>query len=346
MLSIQYHGAFSLESNSDWADNPYNAANGGPLATPRELFTNPEAIELFKRRLRYIVGRWGYATNVMTWELWNEVDLVEQPAPSDLLEWHRDMARELRALDPYDRLISTSTSLGDALTPSAPFNALWELEEIDYTQSHYYSFGGAPADFTQLFPRITRRLLRYEKPVFISEAGVDFRGPAETIENDPDADGFHDILWAAVFSEALGSGMSWWWDNVVDPTNLYFHFGPLAAFVRGVDFPGQNFVATSTDLTAPDGRPLRAFQLRGDSVVLVWLKNRQHQWTSPDPAPIDGATLSLDGLADGAWQATWFDTRSPAAMSTPTNVVGGHLTLEVPNFARDTALRLSVADQP
>jgi hypothetical protein len=344
MLSIQNHGAFSLTSNSEWVDNPYNAANGGPLATPRELFTNAEARELFKRRLRYIVGRWGYAVNVMSWELWNEVDLAEQPTPAELLEWHREMAGELRALDPYDRLISTSTSLADALTPGAAFNALWDLDEIDYTQAHYYSFGGAPADFTQLFPRITRRLLRHGKPAFISEAGVDFRGPAETLEHDPDGDGFHDILWSAVFAEALGSGMSWWWDNVVDPTNLYFHFGPLAAFVRDVDFPGQNFVAATTDLAATDGRPLRAFQLRGDSIVLVWLKNRQHQWTSPDPEPIGGVILSLDGFTDGVWQTQWFDTRSSLTNTGVTIAYEGQVTVEVPTFSRDVALRLSATE--
>lgn len=341
MLSIQNHGAFSLTSNSEWADNPYNAANGGPLARPRDFFTSAEARELFKRRLRYIVGRWGYATNIMTWELWNEVDLADQPSAAELLEWHREMAAELRALDPYDRLISTSTSLTDALTPGAAFGALWELDDIDYTQAHYYSFGGNPADFTQIFPRLARRLLRSGKPAFISEAGVDFQGPAETLRFDPDADGFHDILWSAVFAEAFGIGMSWWWDNVVNPEDLYFHFGPIASFVRGVDFAGEGFAVASTDAMAPDGRPLRAFQLRGATTALVWIKNRRHQWTSPDPAPIEDATLTLGGFQEGTWTATWLDTRSgETAMTTVSVAADGQLTVGVPAFSRDTALRL------
>lgn len=344
MLSIQSHGAFSFTNNSVWEDNPYNVANGGPLAAPREFFTNTEARELFKRRLRYIVGRWGYAANVMTWELWNEVDLVDQPTPEALLEWHREMAAELRQLDPYDRLISTSTSLGEALTPGTASSALWELDDIDYTQAHYYSFDGNPADFPQIFSRISRRLLRYEKPTFVSEAGVDFRGPAETIANDPGGDGFHDILWAGVFTEGLGTGMSWWWDNVVDPLDLYFHFWPLAAFIRDVDFAGENFVVATTDITAPDGRTLRAFQMRGDSTTLVWIKNRKHQWTSPDAAPVEGATLVLDGF-EGLWQPTWFETRSPT--TTDVSAVAardGQLTITLPTFSRDIALRLSSLD--
>ncbi len=342
MLSIQSHGEFSLTNNSVWVDSAYNVANGGPLERPRDLFTDEEARQLFKRRLRYIVGRWGYAPNVMTWELWNEVDLVDQPAHPAVADWHVEMATELHQLDPYDRLISTSTSLSDALTPGSASNALWELDVIDYAQAHYYSFDGNPADFTQIFPRLTRRLARYGKPAFISEAGVDFQGPAETVEFDPDADGFHDILWSAVFAEAPGSGMSWWWDNVVDPQNLYFHFGPLAAFVNGIDFPGEGFVSSTSDFTAPDARPLRAFQLRGETTALIWIKNRRHQWTDPDAVPVENATLTFDGFAAGAWQATWFDTRA-SETTTTSAVVGtdGRLSLDVPAFSRDIALKLA-----
>jgi hypothetical protein len=340
MLSIQNHGAFSLTNNSEWVDSPYNAANGGPLATPKELFTDAEAIRLFKQRLRYIVGRWGYASNIMTWELWNEVDLVEQPGGTAVADWHAQMAAELRALDPYDRLISTSTSLGDALAPGSPFGVLWELDNIDYTQSHFYSFGGIGADFTQIFPRIGRRLLRFGKPVFISEAGVDFRGPAETIAADPDADGFHDILWAAIFSETFGIGMSWWWDNVVDPLDLYFHFGPLAQFTEGVDFAGEAFVAETIDFSAPDGRPLRAFMLRGETTVLVWIKNMQHQWTSPDNEPVNGAVLILNGLGSGSWRATWLDTRSAQTSMGIHSADAAPLPIDIPTFTRDIALRL------
>ena len=343
MLSIQNHGAFSLTNNSEWADSPYNAVNGGPLARPREFFTDAEARRLFRQRLRYVVARWGYATNIMTWELWNEVDLVEQPEGTALVDWHREMGRELRALDPYDRLISTSLGFGDGLALGPLVKALWELEEIDYTQGHFYSFG-IPADFTEVLARQVRKLARYGKPVLIAEAGVDFRGPAETIAADPEGDGFHDILWTGVMSGTFGTGMSWWWDNVVDPLDQYFHFGPVAEFVRGIDFPGQGFAVTRADTTAPDGRPLRVFALRGRSVTLAWVKNMRHQWSAPDATAVTGATTVFDGVGDGRWRATWFDTRGRGTTEV-TGVVAtaGEIRLAVPEFARDIAVRIEPA---
>ena len=60
-----------------WLRNPYNAANGGPCAKPIDYLTSPRARELVKRRVRYSVARWGWSTNLVAWELWNEVDNLE-----------------------------------------------------------------------------------------------------------------------------------------------------------------------------------------------------------------------------------------------------------------------------
>lgn len=339
MLSIQNHGAFSLTNNSEWGDSPYNVANGGPLAAPRDLFGDPEARAFFRQRLRYIVARWGYAENIMTWELWNEVDLVDQPAIETVAAWHREMAAYLRDRDPFDRLISTSTGQEDAITPSSRFNALWELPEIDFVQAHFYAFGGAAADFTDAFRRIANRLKRFDKPLLIAEAGVDFRGPAETIEVDPHGDGFHDLLWAAPFVEAFGSGMTWWWDNVIDPLDLYAHFGALAKFVEGVDFPAEGFVAERTTQPA-DGKTLKVMSLRGSRRVLVWIKNASHLWHSPDVSEIAGATLTLGSLAAGEWRVRWMDTRSGVESVETARSDGGEMRLNIPIFARDIGLRL------
>ncbi len=40
MLTLLNHGAFSDSVNPEWDSNPYNAANGGPLKTPREFGRN------------------------------------------------------------------------------------------------------------------------------------------------------------------------------------------------------------------------------------------------------------------------------------------------------------------
>jgi hypothetical protein len=92
MLCLENHGAFSLTHDSEWADNPYNAANGGPLAHPADFFTHEEARRLFEPGLRYVMARWSASGIVLGWELWKEVDLVTNPDAPDVIAWHREMA--------------------------------------------------------------------------------------------------------------------------------------------------------------------------------------------------------------------------------------------------------------
>ena len=110
-LVLQNHGAFSTVYNSEWAANPYNAANGGILESAAEFWTDPEARALFQRRLRYTVARWGYSTAILAWELWNEAELSDGYAAADAIGWHREMADFLRAHDPQGHLVTTSYSL-------------------------------------------------------------------------------------------------------------------------------------------------------------------------------------------------------------------------------------------
>ena len=344
MLCIQNHGAFSVEYNSEWTDNPYNAANGGPLLRPQEFFTNGYAKELFKRRLRYIVARWGYSSHILAWELWNEVDLAEQPTLPQLVEWHAEMADTLRSLDPYGHLITTSLSetpaIIDFLFGTSLHAPLWNLPQIDLVQLHLYSIGEIGIDFAALFPPMVEMLHSYGRPVLVAEAGGDFRGPAETRKADPESAGFHDMLWSGIFSEAFGTGMTWWWDNVIDPEDLYGHFAPISTFVDGVAFDQEHFVSGGAGASAPQ-KPLDSYGLCGDTVALVWIKNAAHQWFHPDPSVVENAVVRCKGLDDGTWTGWWIDPYTGERSSEVSVLTGeGTLELPAPAFSRDVALRL------
>ncbi|MCZ6782904.1 MAG: cellulase family glycosylhydrolase, partial [Proteobacteria bacterium] len=344
MLCIQNHGPFSLGTNSQWADNPYNAANGGPLAAPTEFFTNPEARALFKRRLRYVVARWGGSTHLLAWELWNEVNLVANTADPDVLAWHTEMADELRRLDPHDHPITTSTSASQG-------EQLWQLPAIEITQTHAYAWPFF-YDFGEFLPLLMQSARVPGKPTLLSEYGTDFRGPAETLAGDPESIGFHDGLWAGVMAGAFGTGMTWWWDNVVDPEDLYSHFGAVSAFVEGVAFHREGFVR-ATPVAEAAGRNLLAHALLGTTVHLVWLKNTDHQWFpeggSGDPVPVEGARITLEGIADGEWSVRWIDTltgEDVAGQVDRAAAANGALELAAPAFVGDLALRLGSRAEP
>ncbi len=40
-------------------------------------FTDPQARKYQQRIFRYIVARWGYSPNILSWELFNEIDELQ-----------------------------------------------------------------------------------------------------------------------------------------------------------------------------------------------------------------------------------------------------------------------------
>jgi hypothetical protein len=326
MLSLLNHGAFSTYFDSEWASNPYNAANGGPLATPGEFFTNPEARRLFERRLRYIVARWGWSTHILAWELWNEVDLTDGYASPAVTAWHADMASLLRTLDPNHHLVTTS----HALYPFDP--SVWAGGGLDFTQIHFYAnVLPAQGDIARTVTSLTAdRLAATSGPVLFAELGVASGAPA-TEAADPGGIGVHDGLWAGVVSGGIGTAMTWWWDVIIaEHPDLYAPmFGAIARFVDGIRWDRERFAAA--DATAASStRPVIAYGLRGRRTLLLWLKDDAFQWYSSDALEIGDATLGVQGR----WCGRWYDPWAGTWLSDVTF----RDQVSVPPFSRDLAL--------
>lgn len=230
-LCLQHHGQYSSVSgykysnnnNANWEGNPYNVKNGGFLNSPDEFFTNPQARALTKRKLRYIVARWGYSPNILAWELFNEVegtDAGNGKLWNDIAMWHREMALFLRQFDGYQHLITTSAY------PGIPLDSpVWET--VDYIQQHAY-----PSDIiTALGTVPTNNGKRLEKPFFVGEFGPSGLKDTEGI-------GLHNGLWASLMSGAAGAAQYWSWDEV-ENNDLYSHFQAAQSFVTASGLANQ-----------------------------------------------------------------------------------------------------------
>lgn len=234
MLCLGYHGELMEErgyfGEQCWDQNPYNARKGGPCQRARDFWTNPLAKKFYKQRLEYIVARWGYSPNILSFEFWNEVF-----APA---EWIEEMASYMRTIDPYKHLLTTT--YGD--------EAVWRLKEMDYTQIHHY--GGPDQrlhDCSTIFYSQCREYTeKFQKPFLIGEFGIDFSTSDRT--HDPQGLGtnMHNGIWSAVMSRSMGTAMVWWWDNYVDPFDLYREFRAVSKFVADIPWSKRNYRYIST----------------------------------------------------------------------------------------------------
>lgn len=225
MLCLGYHGELldkkAYFGEDCWGFNPYNAANGGPCSTPAEFWTSDQARNLYKRRLRYTLARWGAFPAVLSWEFWNE---VHAPAP-----WIAEMARYLAEHDIHGHL-RTTTYGGDET---------WNQELMDYSQTHHYGSDGTLADSGPILAATSMDWTgKYRKPFLMGEFGIDWKSSDRRHDARAVGANLHNGLWASLASRSLGTAAIWYWDDYVDACGLYGHFTPVAEFVRRVRWRG------------------------------------------------------------------------------------------------------------
>lgn len=220
-MVLQHHGQYSTGSNPNWQENPWNKANGGWLDSPVQFFSDPKAIALTKSKFRYIIARWSYSPAIMAWELFNEVEFTDAFAQDldAVSAWHVEMARFIRAQDPYHHLITTSSRVTEP--------KIWTA--VDYYDAHIY-----PPDVTAAMASLDAEHLT--KPYFYGEiGGSEGGGSSESAQT------LHQILWSSLMSAASGAAEYWFWDYVERD-----HLRPQYKVVR--DFLDQSGVLSQRDL--------------------------------------------------------------------------------------------------
>jgi hypothetical protein len=284
MLSIDHHNLFM--NSADWPDNPYNAANGGPCASPADFFTNGTAKDYYKRKLRYLVARWGYSPYLGVWEFWNEVDHVianEGVSVSNVANWHNEMSAYLKSIDPYDHIVTTSLSHND-------YSQLWNLPDIDFSQRHLY---GATSS---LYTTITSYESNYSKPFVSGEFSIDWQGPWLGLYTPAQyEEELHLGLWRGMFSPTPILPLTWWWDWH-EGWGDYFHFGYASAFMAHMTANDADTLQLLTVSTSPN---VEEMGLQSGLDRFIWIRNNSGSGTA--------VTLTLTGLINGTYQVNYYD---------------------------------------
>jgi Domain of unknown function (DUF5060) len=232
-LTISNYRDLILRDNwgpADWTRSPYNAANGGPAATPEDFFTNPACQRLYRNRLRYLVARYGAYSSCFCWEFFNEQTFTLVPiAPA----WTQAMARYVQSIDPYDHPVSTSFGANDQY-------AVWKMPEIRVTQEHIYPGSDIP-DGAPVFASGVYSDRQFDKPCLIAESGIAGEGPDGRYDPSGKATNFHNGLWSTMMAGAAGGASIWWWDNYVEPGNLWSTFSGAARFAKQINWSAAHF---------------------------------------------------------------------------------------------------------
>ncbi len=239
-----------LDKNpADWRVNPYNTVLG--LKTPTDFFTDKEAQRITRNLVRYVVARWGYATNIVAWELWNEISNMDldknafEQYSNTVTRWHNDMAQYIRSNDPFHHLVTTSIGYDDK---DYLFNRIFS--GMDIVQDHHYFNVQKAKSKEQTSHQLYRisldaRKAYPNKPFFIGEFGFGSSNAQRYLEKDPRGVDLHNTLWSTLFSGTMGSASFWQW-SALEKCGTHGIFKPMLIFSKSLPVPSATFEPRTT----------------------------------------------------------------------------------------------------
>jgi Domain of unknown function (DUF5060) len=336
-LTLDDYREYSSISGADyWPSNPYDVTNGGPCVVPNSFVTNSAAMTIYQKRLRYLVGRYGYSQNLLAWEFFNEIDhdyasvsgLPEAVSlnPASVDAWHEAMGNWMHTNDPYNHLLTTSVTYvyqrGD----------LWILPQISYTSEHSYNESNPSAT---LAADAQSLIETYGKPLMVGEFGTSWQS-WEYLDNDPYYRGFREGVWGGALGGSAGTAMSWWWQNL-DSAGLYTVYSSLGSILNGTGWG----TGLWTNITFYGQSP-NAIGLSGPQQSLIYLVATNAIWpagATNASLPLQlGQTVTLTHWPAGEFYARWYDPATASFIGySEAMATNGSLTLSLPGYSEDLA---------
>ncbi len=356
-LVIQNHGQASININTDWANNPYNRAKGGPLANATEIFSAPIALAGQEQMRRYIVARYADYPSILGWKLWSEVNLTAggndrgmrppDNAPAEdgtghdqLRLWHERAAARWHDLDIYRHPVGTHFS-GDYRRVYPDIAALPGIDYFCFNAYHREPIRGRYAlDLANLLylglhePRTG--LGRFLKPAMITEYMGTSRGGAEPFMRCEHASG----AWLALVTGHAGSPMSWWFEWI-EQRKYWEPYTAIARFIVGEDLRGKQAHSISLTTTSA-GESLRARAWSKPGRNLGYIIDRNWATDGLRAEFHENSILRLDHESDrGLFHVEWWDADTGVLLGvSPIDHPGGVLEILVPRFQRHIAFKL------
>jgi hypothetical protein len=227
--------------SADWSVHSYSVLNGGPMSGPAVFLLNTQAQELFRRRLRYIVARWGHSPQIFAWEIIDRIDRIGGYDPAAADTWLRDTASYLRQIDQHGHLITAGSFQYDPVVAENPL--------LDFSESQFYQRRPVEDATDQVISalNVVRQNLQ-TNPTPTMMVSYSLNPWFEPLADDPQGVHFQDTLWAVALSGAAGGAVSDWWDTYVIPQDLQSYYRVLSAFTEDIDWANSNFQAAEAGL--------------------------------------------------------------------------------------------------
>lgn len=327
-----------------WDHHPYQRACGGPSADRGGWLTCADTRVAIKRRLAFVIERWGGSGAFFAWDLWNEIHPAHGGnSCSPFGEFIDDISHFVRQTEQrlYGRSHPQTVSIfGPVLIENpAAEGDIYRHPALDFASIHLYEAWTIDCPEDTVTPAIsTGRLVRQalaeihdNRPFLDSEHGPIhlFKDRKVTLPEPFDDEYFRHMQWAHFASGGAGGGMRW-------PNRHPHSLTPgmrkaqkaLADFLPLIDWQrfrrrnlneeiGLDSLEPGPESGQEPGASLARFGCGDERQAVVWLLRSDQR--TPDgrvrtDAPPCRVQVRIPGLEPGCYAITAWDTSRGAVL--------------------------------
>jgi hypothetical protein len=280
-LWITPYDTFWMNRRAD--ASPYWSANGGPVVKPIDFLTKPAVIDLQKRRMKFLIDRYGNSGTVFAWEIMNEIDLWWGASPEQIKSWTDQMAPFVRAYQRKrwgkDHLITMS--FGTAEPTGLNADTAFRRKDLDFATMHLY-LGASRAPNRNLAWKAARDygagVLYARSQVLDNRPVVDGEsGPIDhwIVQEETDDFVFDLMSWTHLLTGGAGAGTRWPYRNPHHLTpGMLDTLRAIRVFSDGVPWKRLTGREVWSDIHVQDGR---GALFATDDAAIIWMRGRNSQ---------------------------------------------------------------------
>ncbi len=261
----------------------------GPCLTPFDFLTNQDAIKTQKNLLRYIISRWGYSMNIMSWELLDEVEQFNTFYPTcnppdltdKIADWHTLLKAYIKEVDPQNHLVCTGNKERDPNLNAVMNNVMDFVISKQYTNqgpspiSDPNSGGWINVDFEKSNFDLSKAFnAKYFTPFFMIEFGY-FTDTYKLLPKyDTTMYGLHGLLWSSLFSGAMGPSCFWAHEDInYHKLNALGNFNGIGKFVKNLPLLSEDFQANFIANTGISGMKMYYLKNNNSDKFYGWVQD-------------------------------------------------------------------------
>lgn len=284
-FTLQHIRSIKLDGEgvAAWSNRAFMAVkNGGPFKSIGDYINSPAGKKAYLDRVKVLSERYKENKQIFSWELWNEMDAVDD---KDWFRFSAEMLDSVKILFPNHLVAQTLGSMHSA-DADQRYEKFLTLNNNDYITVHRYLDPGTdwgqydhvhgPIDL--LISNAIQFVYRpgIMKPVSANEHGAveaNHQGPSKLYPKDTLGVFIHDMIFAPFFCGAAGCGALWHWDSYVEKQNLWHHYQRFNRAINGIDPVKEEFVPFTFNHDS-----VRFYGIKGKNTTMIWCRDTKNNW--------------------------------------------------------------------